>query len=217
VLYHSGPTFGQVLYSCQDAFVLMRLITQVTSLDTSSMLLKRFPWSGFFNLGNKSKSDGLMSGLYGGWGSTCHPYFFKISDTAPEAWGRTTCDLSHFHLPFQGSVLQNGPHSLPICTQCSLLKSGLQYRENRNDCILLLATHAQCAELLKWPTYIVLIIETIMGWLTWKLLLHWQVMLIFRRGFHKYVDLKRKENIQLPMPKYILNKNVYIKMQYQIL
>jgi hypothetical protein len=22
VLYHSGPTFGQVLYSCQDAFVV---------------------------------------------------------------------------------------------------------------------------------------------------------------------------------------------------
>jgi hypothetical protein len=35
---------------------LMRLITQVTSLDTSSMLLKRFPRSGFFNFGNKSKS-----------------------------------------------------------------------------------------------------------------------------------------------------------------
>ena len=30
----------------------MRLITRVTSLDTSSMLLKRFPRSGFFNLGN---------------------------------------------------------------------------------------------------------------------------------------------------------------------
>jgi hypothetical protein len=100
VLYHSGPTFGQLLYSCLDAFVfdasdysghlighlfnaseafpmeqflqfwkqvkvcwaeptavqrlgkscipvwtpsfLMCLITQVTSLDTSSMLLKRF-------------------------------------------------------------------------------------------------------------------------------------------------------------------------------
>jgi hypothetical protein len=28
--------------------LLMRLITQVTSLDTSSMLLKRFPRSGFF-------------------------------------------------------------------------------------------------------------------------------------------------------------------------
>ena len=53
VLYHSGPTSGQVLYFCQDAFVLMRLITRVTSLDTSSLLLKRFPRSGFFNFGNK--------------------------------------------------------------------------------------------------------------------------------------------------------------------
>jgi hypothetical protein len=38
---------------------LMCLITQVTSLDTSSMLLKRFPRSGFFSFGNKSKSGGL--------------------------------------------------------------------------------------------------------------------------------------------------------------
>ena len=52
------------------------------------MLLKRFSRSGFFNSGNKSKSDGLMSGLYGVWGSTCHPYFSKISDTAPVARGR---------------------------------------------------------------------------------------------------------------------------------
>jgi len=29
-----------------------------------------------------------MSGLYGRWGSTCHPYFSKISDTAPEAFAR---------------------------------------------------------------------------------------------------------------------------------
>ena len=66
----------------------MRLIIRVTSSDPSSMLLKRFPRSGSFNLGNKSKSGGLMSGLHGGWGSTCHPYFSKISDTAPDAWGR---------------------------------------------------------------------------------------------------------------------------------
>ena len=65
--------------------LLMRLITRVTSLDTSSTLLKRFPRSGFFNFGNKSMFGGLMSGLYGGWGSTCHPYFSKISETAPEA------------------------------------------------------------------------------------------------------------------------------------
>jgi hypothetical protein len=37
----------------------MGLITQVTSLDTSSMLLKLFPWSGFFSFRNKSKSGGL--------------------------------------------------------------------------------------------------------------------------------------------------------------
>jgi hypothetical protein len=39
--------------------LLMRPITQVTSLDTSSMLRKRFPRSGFFNFGNKSKSGEL--------------------------------------------------------------------------------------------------------------------------------------------------------------
>jgi hypothetical protein len=49
------------------------------------MILKHFPRSGFFNFGNKSKADGLMSGLYCGWGTTYNPYFSKISDTAPEA------------------------------------------------------------------------------------------------------------------------------------
>jgi hypothetical protein len=88
VLYHSGPTFGQVLYSCQDASLLMRLITQVASLDTSWMLLKSFPRSGFFNFGKKSKTGRLISGLYGGWGSTYHPHFSKISNTAPERRGR---------------------------------------------------------------------------------------------------------------------------------
>jgi hypothetical protein len=41
----------------------MSLITQVTSLDTFSMLLKRFVRSGFFNFGNKSKSGGLRRDL----------------------------------------------------------------------------------------------------------------------------------------------------------
>jgi hypothetical protein len=65
VPYHSGPTFGQVLYSCLDALVLMCLITQVTSLDTSSMLVKHFPRSGFFNFGNKPKSGGLWTCILG--------------------------------------------------------------------------------------------------------------------------------------------------------
>ena len=82
VLYHSGPTFGQVLYSCQDAFVL-------DASNYSGHLIRHlinasegFLRSVFFNFGNKSKSGGLMSGLYDGSGGTCHPYFSKISDTA---------------------------------------------------------------------------------------------------------------------------------------
>ena len=67
-----------------NLFYKIRVHTQVSSLDTS-VLLKLFPQSGFFNSGNKSKSGGLMSGLYCRWGSTCHPYFSKISYTAPEA------------------------------------------------------------------------------------------------------------------------------------
>jgi hypothetical protein len=57
VLYHSGPTFGKVLYSCQDAFV-------VDASDYSGHLIRHFlnaseafPTEWF--LRNKSKSGGL--------------------------------------------------------------------------------------------------------------------------------------------------------------
>jgi hypothetical protein len=59
VLYHSGPTFGQVLYSCQDAFVVDASDYSGHLIDTSSMLLTRFPRRGIFNFGKKSKSGGL--------------------------------------------------------------------------------------------------------------------------------------------------------------
>jgi hypothetical protein len=59
VLFHSGPMFGKVLYSCLDAFV-------VDASDYSGHLIRHllndseaFPRSGFFNFGNKSKSGGL--------------------------------------------------------------------------------------------------------------------------------------------------------------
>jgi hypothetical protein len=136
----------------------MRLITRFNSLDTSSMLLKRFPRSGFFNFGKRSKSGGLMSGLYGGWGSTCHPYFSKISDTEPEAWGRalSLSDSSQFFLPFQRSVLQNRDHVACQYAHSVLYRSlAHNCRENQKDCINLLAAQAQCAELLRWPTYII--------------------------------------------------------------
>jgi hypothetical protein len=114
--------------------LFMRPITRVILLDTSSMLLKRFPWSDFFNFGNKSKAGGLMSGLYGGWGSTCHPYFSKISDTAPEVWERVLMydrwSLREIWLQSVYSPIsrlrfaEHGPRSLPIRTHNSLLKSG---------------------------------------------------------------------------------------------
>jgi hypothetical protein len=89
VLYHSSvQRLGKSWIAARTSSLLMHLITRVTSTDTSSLLLKRFPWSRFFNFGNKSKSGRLISGLHGVWGSTCHPYISKISDIAPEAWGR---------------------------------------------------------------------------------------------------------------------------------
>jgi len=163
VLYHSCPTFRQVLYSVRMPSLLMHLITRVTSLDTSSVLLKRFPRNGFFNFGNNSKASGLMSGMYSGWGSTCHPYFSKISDTAPDAWGHVLMydrwSLREIWVQSVSSSIsrlsfaEQGPRSLPICTQCFWMKSGSQLSENQNDCIILLAAQSQCAELLKWPTY----------------------------------------------------------------
>jgi hypothetical protein len=63
VLYHSGPTFGQVLYSCLDAFV-------VDASDYSGHLVKylfniseAFPTEWF--LRNKSKSGGLSPQDFG--------------------------------------------------------------------------------------------------------------------------------------------------------
>jgi len=139
--------------------LLMRLITRVTSLHNSSMLLKRFPRSGFFNFWNKSKAGGLMSGLYSGWGSTCHPYFSKISDTAPEAWGRAYDRwlLREIWLQSVSSSIsrlrfaQQGPRTCQYAHIVLYWSLAHNFREIQNDCIILLAARAQCAELLKWP------------------------------------------------------------------
>jgi hypothetical protein len=140
------------LYSSQDAFIFDasdysgHLITHLLNASEA------FPWSDFFNFGNKSKSGGLMSGLYDWWESTCYPYFSKISDTAPEALGRalSLSDSSQFLLPFQGSVLQNRDHLACQYAHTLLYRSLVHNcRENQKDCIILLAAQAQCAELLK--------------------------------------------------------------------
>ena len=106
---------GKFCIPVRTPSLLMYRITRVTSLDTSSMLLT------------------LMSGLYGGWGSTCCPYFSKISDIAPEAWGRASMydrrSLCEIWLQSVSSSIskprfaEHAPRSLPIRTHCSLLKS----------------------------------------------------------------------------------------------
>ena len=53
---------GKFCIPVRTPSLVMRLITRVTSLDTSSRHLKLFPRSGFFNFGNKSKAGGLMVG-----------------------------------------------------------------------------------------------------------------------------------------------------------
>jgi hypothetical protein len=64
-------------------------------------------------------------------------------------------DSSQFLLPSQGSVLQNRDH-----VACDIAHSVLYWSlahsgcENQKDCIILLATQVQCAELLKWPAYV---------------------------------------------------------------
>ena len=135
VLYHSSPTFGQVLYSRQDAFV-------VDASDYLGHLIRHlpkaseaFPMDRFLQFWEQ-KTGGLMSELYGGWGRTCHPYFSKISDTAPEAWGCALMydlgSLRKIRLQSVSSSIsrlrfaEHGPRSLPKRTQCSLLKSGSQ-------------------------------------------------------------------------------------------
>jgi hypothetical protein len=52
------------------------------------------------------------------------------------------------------SFAEQGQRSLRYRTQCSLLKSGSQLLRKSEWFISLLATQAQCAELLKWPTYV---------------------------------------------------------------
>jgi len=66
-------------------------MARVTAAETSSREGKRCPCMGFFNLWNKSKSGGLMSGLYGAWGNTSHSYLLSKSVKTFPRWG---CALS---------------------------------------------------------------------------------------------------------------------------
>jgi hypothetical protein len=65
-----------LLFSPQKAWV--------TAAETSSGEGKRCPHMGSFNLGNKSKFGGLMSGLFGAFGNTSHSYLLGKSVNLPQ-------------------------------------------------------------------------------------------------------------------------------------
>ena len=74
----ASQCFGKSCIPDKTPSLLSCLITLVTSVEDSTIVAKCFPQSVLLNLGNKSKSGGLKSGLYGGWGSTFYPYFSKM-------------------------------------------------------------------------------------------------------------------------------------------
>ena len=63
--------------------LLMVRTERPTASIMSGIVLKRLPRSSSFTLGIKSKSQGLMSGEYGGWYSTSHCHLASNLFTTP--------------------------------------------------------------------------------------------------------------------------------------
>ena len=71
------------------ASVLLKVWTErPTASIVSGIVLKRLPRNGSFTFGIKSKSQGLMSGEYGGWYSTYHCHLTSNWFTTPATCGR---------------------------------------------------------------------------------------------------------------------------------
>jgi hypothetical protein len=135
--------------------LLMCLITRVTSLDTSSMLLKRFPRNGFDQfweqvkvwwahvrtvrrVGKHLSSILFQNFRYCTWGM--RPRVIVI-------WLQSVCSsISRVRLQNRNHLTCQYTHSV-LCRSLAHSCS-----ENQKDCIILLAAQAQCAERLKWPT-----------------------------------------------------------------
>ena len=120
VLYHSGPTFGQVLYSCKDAFV-------VDASDYSGHLIRHllraseaFPHGVVSSImGTRQRPVGSCQDRTAGGEPLAIRTFpkFPILHLRIEATRQymiaghcARCESSQFLLPFQGSVLQNTEH-----------------------------------------------------------------------------------------------------------
>jgi len=131
VLYHSGPRFRQVLYSCQDAFI-------VDASDYLCLLIRHllnaseaFPTEWFFQFWEQVNGWWAHVRTVRRVGKHLRSILFQNIRYRP--WGMS--DRWSLHEIWLQSVsssisklrfAEHGPHSLPIRTQRSLLKSGSQ-------------------------------------------------------------------------------------------
>ena len=91
----ASQRFGRFSLPFRVPLLFIPRMARVTVAETSSREEKRCPRMGSFNLGNKSKSGGLMYGLYGAWGNTSHSYLLSKSVTTFVRCGRAlSCKIS---------------------------------------------------------------------------------------------------------------------------
>jgi hypothetical protein len=129
VLHHSGPAFGQVLYSCQDAFVF-------DASDYSGHLIRHFlnvseafPPEWFLQFREQVK-------VWWAYVRTLrrvekHLPSILFQNSRYCTWGMGPRVVVIWLQSVSSSIsrlrsAEHGPRSLPICTQCSLQKSGSQ-------------------------------------------------------------------------------------------
>jgi hypothetical protein len=166
VLYHSGPTFGQVLCSCQDAFV-------VDASDYSDHLIRHllndseaFPTEWF--LQKKKKVKGWRAHVRTVRRLGKHLPSISFQNLRYCTWGMRPC-VNVWSLVTERDLTPGGFffHSkAPFCRTRTtwtantftlfITEVWLTTVAKINDCVILLAAQTQCAELLKWPRYFVL-------------------------------------------------------------
>jgi len=82
----SSQRFGRFVIPFRVPLLFSPRMARVTAAEISSREGKRCPRMGSFNLWNKSKSGGLMSGLYGAWGNIpTRIYLANRSHSSPGA------------------------------------------------------------------------------------------------------------------------------------
>jgi hypothetical protein len=155
VLYHSSPTFGQVLYSCQDAFVVVASHYSGHLIRNLLNASEAFPTEWFFSIFGTRQSlvGSCQDCTEGGEALAIHTFpKFPILHLRHEAalyraWLQSvSSSISRLRFAETDHVACDISHDV-LCWSLAH-----NYCENQNDCIILLATQAQCAELLKWPT-----------------------------------------------------------------